>query len=125
VDILSHRFADVAVVAPSGSIDHLHAPELERALAPILDDAAGAASGLVVDLAGVPYVSSLGLRVLMVAAKKMRARNGRIAAAALPPTVAEIFEIARFTHVLDVFPTVRDALAATSAPALAAYEASR
>ena len=57
----------------------------------------------------------MGLRVLMVAAKALRARGGRIAVAALQPVVAEIFDIARFGHVLEVFPTVDDALAALAA----------
>ena len=64
----------------------------------------------------------MGLRVLMVAAKALRARNSRIAVVALQPVVAEIFDIARFTHVVEVYPTVRDALAAVSPAALAAWD---
>ena len=65
------------------------------------------------------------LRVLMVAAKNLHARNARIAVAALQPVVVEIFDIARFAHVLEVFPTVRDAVAALSPSALAAWDATR
>jgi anti-anti-sigma regulatory factor len=57
----------------------------------------------------------------MVAAKQMRAHGRRIAVAALHPTVAEIFAIARFDHVLEVFPSVKDALRAVSPAALQAY----
>ena len=123
MDIASRRLADVVVVAPAGPIDHPNAQHLERALAPILAPDANDAAALVLDFGGVGYVSSMGLRVLMVAAKALRARNSRIAVAALQPVVAEIFDIARFTHVLEVFPSVRDALAAVSAPALAAWDA--
>ena len=42
---------------------------------------------------------------------------------ALQPIVAEIFAISRFDSVLEVFPSVRDALAAMSPEALAAYDA--
>jgi len=52
------------------------------------------------------------------------ARNARIAAVALQPIVAEIFAISRFDSVFEMFPTVRDALAAMSPDALAAYDAS-
>jgi anti-anti-sigma factor len=123
VDISSRRLADVVVVMPVGQIDHPNAQQLQQALAPILDQAAASRTPLVLDFTGVEYISSMGLRVLMVAAKQMRAGSARIAVAALRPVVEEIFEIARFKHVLEVFPSVRAALQALSAPALAAYEA--
>ena len=124
MDIAERRVADVVVVAPVGPIDHSHAQELGHALAPLLAPVPGSAGALVLDFGGVGYVSSTGLRVLMVAARDAQARKARIAVAALQPAVAEIFGIARFNHVLDVFPTVRDALAALSPSALAAWDAS-
>ncbi len=122
MNIAERRIADVVVVAPAGAIDHPSAPHLERALAPLLG-ADAATRALVLDFKDVGYVSSMGLRVLMVAAKALRARNARIAVAALQPVVVEIFDIARFVHVLEVFPTVRDAVAALSPSALAAWDA--
>ncbi len=59
----------------------------------------------------------------MMAAKHLRARKARIAAAALQPIVREIFEIARFNHVVELFPSMEEALRALSEPALAAYQA--
>jgi anti-anti-sigma regulatory factor len=58
----------------------------------------------------------------MIAAKKMRAREAAIGVAALQPVVQEIFDISRFDHVVEVYPSVRDALAALSQPALAAFD---
>ena len=74
------------------------------------------------DLSNVVYISSVGLRVLMVAAKALRTRKASIAIASLQPIVAEIVEISRFHHVVDVRRDVREALGAISAPALAAYD---
>ena len=124
MNITERRIADAVVIAPAGSIDHVNAQALERALAPLLGPDA-TTQALVLDFKDVGYVSSMGLRVLMVAAKALRARNARIAVAALQPVVVEIFDIARFSHVLEVFPTVRDALAALSPSALAAWDAAR
>jgi anti-anti-sigma factor len=123
VEFSSRRLADVVVAVPVGQIDHNTATRLEQALAPILADAASAKTAVVLDFAGVNYISSMGLRVLMAAAKKMRASNAPIAVAGLQPTVDEIFEIARFKFVLQVFPSVRAALQALSAPAAAAFDA--
>ena len=124
VEFSSRRLADVVVAAPVGQIDHPSAQELQQALAPIVEDAAARKAPLVLDFSSVEYISSMGLRVLMVVAKQMRSHNVPIAVAALQPVVAEIFEIARFKHVLQVFPSVRDALRELSASALAAYDAS-
>ena len=124
MELTSRRLADVVVVAPVGPIDHVNATKLQDALAPIVDDAAAGGRPLVLDFAGVEYISSMGLRVLMVAAKQMRSRSAPMAVAALQPVVSEIFDIARFRFVVDVHPNVRDALAALSAPAAAAYDAS-
>jgi anti-sigma B factor antagonist/stage II sporulation protein AA (anti-sigma F factor antagonist) len=118
----SRRFADVVVAAPAGRIDHANAEEFSRALAPELNDRENR-SALLLDFAGVDYISSVGLRALMVAAKRLRADQRRIAIAALQPIVREILQISRFDLILDVFPSsVRDALAQLSTPALAAYD---
>lgn len=117
----THAYADVLVATATGRIDFAGAQVLEGALAPALVPD-GPVRGIVIDLADVDYISSVGLRVLMVAAKAMRARKASIAVASLQPVVAEIFEISRFHHVVDVRGSVRDAVAAVSPDALAAYD---
>jgi len=124
VEFLHLRFDDVMVAVPVGRIDYSSAERLKQGLAPLLDGRGAASTALVLDFAGVEYICSVGLRVLMVAARQVRAQNGRIAVAALQPIVNEIFEISRFTHVLEIFPTMRAALEALSPTALAAYDAS-
>ena len=119
----SRRIADVFVAAPVGHIDHPNAQQLQVALTPVLAAAARERNALVLDLAEVDYISSMGLRVLLMAAKQSRAQNTRIAVAALQPVVKEIFDIARFNHVLEAFASVRAALEQLSGPALAAYDA--
>lgn len=123
MELSSRKLADVIVVAPVGQIDHANAQRLQEALAPILDRAGPRKDALLFDFSGVGYISSMGLRVLMVTAKQMRSQNARVAVAALQPVVEEIFDIARFKHVLEVFPSVRAALQQLSEPALAAYDA--
>lgn len=124
MEFTSRKLADVVVAAPVGEIDHAHAMKLQQALSPFVDDVSAGRAPLVLDFSGVGYISSMGLRVLMVAAKAMRARNASIAVAGLQPAVEEIFDIARFRFVIDVFPSTRDALAALSPAAATAYDAS-
>jgi anti-sigma B factor antagonist/stage II sporulation protein AA (anti-sigma F factor antagonist) len=117
------RLVDVIVLVPVGRIDHTSAEAFQLAVEPLLVATASMQGALLLDLSRVDYMSSVGLRVVMMAAKHLRARQARIAAAGLQPVLREIFEIARFSHVVELFPSVRDALRALSAPALAAYDA--
>jgi anti-anti-sigma factor len=122
MEIMNRVVGDMLVVAPTGRIDHATAADFERAVVPLLDAAAGRRGGLVFDLERVSYISSVGLRVLMIASKALRARAERIAVAAMQPVVAEILEICRFDAVVEVFATVDEALDALS-PAAAASRA--
>lgn len=121
--IASHRYADTLVVRPVGRIDHLSAAELEATLMPLLAATTERQGALVLDFSGVDYISSVGLRVLMIAAKQVRATQARLSVAALQSVVAEIFSISRFDKVLTVHPTVEAALAQASDAALAAWRA--
>jgi anti-anti-sigma factor len=119
----SRPFADVTVAAPVGRIDHAGAAALEQALSPLLAQCGVGKNALILDFAGVDYISSVGLRVLMIAAKQMHACGARIVVAGPQSVVAEILAISRFDRVLEIAPSVRRALEWLSAPALAAYAA--
>ena len=121
MDVTSRTFGNVVVATPVGRADLPGSAALEAALAPAW--AKPGVSALVLDFQGVTYISSVGLRVLMIAAKQMRGRHARIAVAGLQPLVAEIFAISRFDKVLEVYPGVREALAAVQPAALGAYDA--
>lgn len=123
MSLISRRFADTAVVFPEGRIDHATAEQFKTALAPHLATCAAGRDRLVIDMTGVEYISSVGLRVLMLASKQAKAQGCALAVCGLQPVVREIFEISRFNLVLQVFPTLREALAALSTEALAAFEA--
>jgi len=122
VQLTSHLYADVLVAAPTGRIDHAAAGALERDLLPLVERAGADRGGVLLDFAGVDYISSVGLRVLMIASKSMRAHGRPIAIAALRPVVSEIFTISRFDQVLPVFPDVRNALASLSPVAAEAFD---
>ncbi|HJR04811.1 MAG TPA: STAS domain-containing protein [Methylomirabilota bacterium] len=122
MELAAKRFADTVALYPVGRIDHATADSFKAALAPHLAGVAAGRDRAVIDLAGVEYISSVGLRVLMLASKQVKAQGGALAVADLQPVVREIFEISRFNLVLEVFPTLREALAKLSPAALAAFE---
>ena len=116
------RYADVLVISTGGRIDYQNAEAFRSALMPYIENCRAGGDQVVLDLSALEYVSSAGLRVLMIAAKVSKARNGRLLAVALQPVVREIFEISRFNLVFELFDTLRDALAKISQKASAAYQ---
>jgi anti-anti-sigma factor len=118
----SRTYADTLVVAPAGRLDHDNCEAFRAGLQPLLDRALASRQRIVVDLSGLEYVSSAGLRCFMLAAKQAGAHGGKIVLAALRPVVAEIFQISRFDMVFELHPSVREALAAVSADAAAAFD---
>jgi len=123
LEFSSQRFLDVVIASPQGRIDQSSVEAFQQSLMRVLDDIDGHPAALLLDLTGVDYISSVGLRVVMVAARRMKTRPARIAAAGLQPVVREIFEISRFHHVVEVFAGLRDGVQALSPKALEAYDA--
>ena len=109
MDLHPNTNAGVKVVAPAGRIDHASADEFQSALAPHVAECREDQPALVVDMSQVDYISSVGLRVLMVAAKQVKSQKGCIVVAALTPLVKEVFEISRFNLVFDIFDSVEAA----------------
>ena len=76
-------------VKVEGRLDATSSIEAQKELERILD---ADSSKMLVDLSGLEYISSAGLRVLLVVAKKMQQKGGKIVLAALTPNVKEVFE---------------------------------
>jgi anti-anti-sigma factor len=120
---LSHRsYGTARVVSPRGRLDHDNCEAFQRDLAVQLAECSREGAALVLDMSGLEYVSSAGLRCLMIAAKQAAARASRIVVASAQPVVAEILQISRFNLVLPVFGTTREALASVSPQAVEAYD---
>jgi len=122
---LSHRsFGNARVVTPQGRLDHDNCESFQTDLAEHLQACSQQGAALVLDLSGLEYVSSAGLRCLMMGARQATAQQNRIMVAAPQPVVAEILQISRFNLVLQVFGTTREALASVSPEAAQAFDRS-
>lgn len=122
MDLRSRRLADTIVLSPAGRIDHATAEPFREALLAGLGTCAPGKDHVVLDLGGVEYVASAGLRALMLAAKQVKTQGGTLVVAALQPVVREVFEISKFTLLFKTYASVRDALAAISPGALGALD---
>lgn len=112
MNITDERRGDVLVVRPEGRIDTNTSDELDRALAGRID---GGARRLVIDMGGTDYISSAGLRVLLLAAKKLKGVSGQLVLGAMNPSVRQIFELAGFVAIFAIEPDVDRAVARAAA----------
>lgn len=108
------KVGNASVLSPTGRIDVETTPPLQERLLPLLGQAGAA---VVIDFTGVTYISSSGLRALMLGAKEAKAKGGKLAVCALNETVSEIFRISRFNQVVPVYPDLSGALTAVAPPA--------
>ena len=81
----------------TGRLDTTTSPELEKELKASLDGI----TTLVIDMTGLEYISSAGLRVLLSAQKSMN-RQGEMKIKHVNETIMEIFEVTGFTDILTI-----------------------
>lgn len=85
------------ILRVSGRLDTTTAPSLETAVA----ETVTACEHLVLDFAGLEYISSAGLRVILKAQKSMAAKGG-MKLLHVNETIMEIFEITGFSDILTI-----------------------
>ena len=102
MEIVEGRSGGVLVVALRGRLDTTTSPDLEKRLLGHVD--AGARQ-VVLDLEGIEYISSAGLRVLLLVAKKLRTGGGDVVLCALGPAVRQVFELAGFLSIFPIEPS--------------------
>lgn len=121
MELRAARCADVVILRPAGRIDYANAEAFSHALAPHLADCAAGHDSLLFDFGDLDYISSAGLRVLMMASKTVTPRGGKVVIAHSKKVVQEILEISRFQYVFPLHTSVLAGLMALSPPAAAAY----
>jgi len=108
MEIGEEKAGETLVIAPVGRVDSVSSGELERQLVARLE---AGERRVVIDLAGVEYISSAGLRVLLVAAKRLKPPQGVLVLCGLGPSVRGVLELAGFMSLFAVEPGREQALA--------------
>jgi anti-sigma B factor antagonist/stage II sporulation protein AA (anti-sigma F factor antagonist) len=119
MDSSETKVGGAVLLKPAGRLDLSNADAFKDALSAALSSAQGA---LIVDLSGVEYISSAGLRSLMIVFKASKGESKGFAVAALQPLVLEIFTISRFNTVFPLFNTLREAVEKLTPDALAEFD---
>jgi anti-anti-sigma factor len=83
------------VLAPSWNLDVAGARRLEEALLPL-------EGTVVIDLSGVAFVASSGLRVLLKQAQRVKGQGGELRVCGADKTVTEVFKMSGFDRIIGI-----------------------
>jgi anti-anti-sigma factor len=108
MDIREEKRGKVKIVGLRGRLDANSSQGVENQLLALMNQGE---DRLVLDFSELTYMSSLGLRVLMMVAKNIKQVNGKLALSGLNDHIYEIFKIARFTNIFSIYPNCDEAVA--------------
>lgn len=108
MELTARNEKSAAVIIVRGRIDATTAPQFEKGLE---ESTAGENKILVLSMSDLNYISSAGLRVVLQAAKDLKARQGDIFLVGLKGKVKEILELSGFLSIFKTFETEEEALA--------------
>jgi anti-anti-sigma factor len=103
----TRKESSVLVVSFRGKLDASASIEAEKKVMGLIS---GGETKVLLDLSGMDYISSAGLRVLLAVAKKMKAGKGAAAVSGVKGAVDEVFRISGFKSIFRMFPTQEEAL---------------
>lgn len=117
LDIGSETHGDFRVLKLSGRLDTETSADFELAAH---DLTAAGERKFVVDMTGISYVSSAGLRVLLALAKQLHAGDGTLRLSGLAPSVRQVFDLSGFSKLFTIAADIDAALGGKSGGGVAA-----
>jgi anti-anti-sigma factor len=107
MDIHEERKDGFLILGLAGRLDAPSAKILEEKVLAVID---GGESRFVIDLSHIDYVSSAGLRVFLLASKRLNPSGGKVALCSLQEPVKQVFDIVGFYSILSVSDSTDTAL---------------
>jgi anti-anti-sigma factor len=83
-----------------GSVDSETSPQLEEELKEIIDEKTKA---VILDMKGVDYISSMGIRVIIWAKKALKEKQATFAMVNLQPQIKKVFDAMKILPMIDIF----------------------
>ncbi|HEY9571873.1 MAG TPA: STAS domain-containing protein [Pusillimonas sp.] len=108
MNLANEKLDGVLVVSPVGQINSANAADVESGLLAWVDQGERLC---ILDLGQLDYISSAGLRVVLMLAKRLKQNSGQLVLCSLQPQVHEVFDISGFLAILTVVDTRAVALA--------------
>ncbi len=109
MEISKQKESDLMIVSIDGRLDTTNYAELDKELDALLSSGE---QNILIDCAGMDYISSSGLRVFLVYLKKTKANGGKIILCNMQSMIQEVFSISGFTSLFTIYESREEAIAA-------------
>lgn len=106
--IKENKKEKVTVLVIEGRIDSTTSTELEKKLTALIET--DGVKDIAMDFSTMDYISSAGLRVLLMAAKKAGKLGGKVVFSSLSTEVKEVFDISGFSNIFNIYPSQEEAI---------------
>ena len=108
MDLAFARENGILIASPQGRLDGSNAQEFQGDLSGAVDSND---RGVVLDLGQLSYISSAGLRVILITTKALQRQDTELAVCSLTESIREVFAISGFDKIIKVWPSQPDAIA--------------
>lgn len=107
--VSGEQHGGVLVASVGGRVDGSNAQEFQEALETLLADNANA---LALDLQDLAYISSAGLRVILLISRQMQGRSGKFGVCGLAGAISEVFALSGFDKIIPIHASRSEAVSA-------------
>ncbi len=107
MELKGNKQGEFFVVSIGGRMDAISAPDFEKFCLELIGQGE---SKLIGDLKDLLYISSAGLRSILIVGNKLKSINGSLSFASLSPGVAHVFSISDFTSMFPVHDSLEQAI---------------
>ena len=109
IEVAEEREANALVLIPEGRIDSGNARAFESI---VTERISGGEHQIIVDFSRLEFISSSGLRVLLIAAKTLKIHKGAIALCSMKDHIKEVFQISGFDRIIPIRESRAEAMTA-------------
>ena len=106
--IKTERLGDTLIAKTEGRVDGTNAREFQADLEGAIGKTERA---VLLDMEDLSYISSAGLRVILLTAKTLKSQNAQFAVCSLSDPIREVFEISGFDRIISIHASQAEALA--------------
>ena len=107
MDVTSQRTDAALIVSAEGRVDGANARKFQKAVENVINDGDRA---VVLDMAGLSYISSAGLRSILLIAKGLQKRNSQFAVCSMQDPLREVFRIVGFDKIVSIYDSQGEAI---------------
>jgi anti-sigma B factor antagonist/stage II sporulation protein AA (anti-sigma F factor antagonist) len=107
IDLQEETKGDILILRMNGRLDAISSPAAERKVFEYINNGQ---HKFLLDFAGVDYLSSAGMRMLLSTTKKLKSLSGKLVVCSITPNVLDVLKMSGFDHVLELAKTEEDGL---------------